>query len=64
MTQPLEIAEQTNHSESGSVSKFLSDCTNEELLSTATELCLLYLQCEKLLKKQKSVLGGDREDVC
>lgn len=64
MTQPFEKMEQTNHSESGSVTKYLSDCTNEQLLSTATELCLLYLQCEKLLKKQESVLGGGPEDVC
>lgn len=64
MVQYLEKVEQTNHSESDYVTKYLSDYTNEQLLSTATELCLLYLQCERLLKKQETVLGDSREDAC
>jgi len=64
MTQPLEKADQTNCSEPDGALNLFSDRTDEQLLFTATELCLLYLQCEKLLKKQEIVLGGCPEDVC
>ena len=64
MAHYLEKEKQTNHYESDGAAKYLADCTDEQLLSTATELCLLYLQCEKLLKKQEIVLGGGPADVC
>jgi hypothetical protein len=66
MTQPLEKVDQANCSESESdgALNFLSDRTDEQLLSTATELCLLYLQCERLLKKQQTVLDNGHEDAC
>ena len=64
MTQPLDKVEQKNRSESNDSAKYRSDRTNEQLLSTATELCLLYLQCERLLKKQETVLGDGHEDAC
>jgi len=64
MTQPLEKVDQTNCSESDGALNFLSDRTDEQLLSTATELCLLYLQCERLLKKQETILGNGQEDAC
>lgn len=64
MTQPLEKVDQADCSESDGALNFLSDPTDELLLSTATELCLLYLQCERLLKKQETVLGNGHEDGC
>ena len=63
MAQPHEKVERTNRSESDSAAKYLSDRTNEQLLSTATELCLLYLQYEKFLKKQEAGLGDGRGDA-
>ena len=32
---------------------------NDQLLSAATELCLIYLECEKIIKKHRQVLGPD-----
>ena len=31
---------------------------NDQLLSAATELCLIYLECEKILKKHERVLDS------
>ena len=32
---------------------------NDQLLSAATELCLIYLECEKIIKKHEEALGPD-----
>jgi len=35
------------------------DRDHDQLLSAATELCLIYLECEKILKKHERAIGTD-----
>ena len=63
MPQSAEKLDQKNSSEPVGVAEHPADRSSKKLLFAATELCLLYLQCEKLLKKQEIVLGGSSEDV-
>jgi hypothetical protein len=39
--------------------KSATDPDKDQLLSTATELCLMYLQCEKLIRKHEKALNPD-----
>lgn len=47
------------HSESDAMEKDNSNLNQEKFLSAATELCLMYLQCEKLIKRHEAALGKD-----
>ncbi len=37
----------------------VADPDKDQLLSAATELCLMYLQCEKLIKKHAKAIAPD-----
>ena len=37
----------------------VDDRDHDQLLSAATELCLIYLECEKILKKHERATGTD-----
>ena len=62
MTKHMEKAERSNNPGSDAAAEYLSDPTTDQLLSTATQLCLLYLEYEKLLKKQKALFKDDPKD--
>lgn len=45
--------------ESDDMEKDISNLKQEKFLSAATELCLMYLHCDKLIKKHEAALGKD-----
>jgi len=54
-----KFLEAVNQAEGEGAENTDNDRDKDEMLSAATELCLIYLECEKIIKKHQQVLGSD-----
>ncbi len=54
-----KVLESLDHADGEVEENSASDRDKDQLLSTATKLCLIYLECEKIIKKHEQVLGPD-----
>lgn len=54
-----KFLEAVNQAEGEGAENADNDRDKDEMLSAATELCLIYLECEKIIKKHQQVLGSD-----